>query len=134
LIEAEKFWDVTVPGSTILAVDEIVTEIQIPVPPAGGKSSFIKFAIRKSIDFPIVNCAAMVSGGIARICLNAVHNKPYRAIAAEEAIKGKSINEENADAAGAAAVTAARALPGDRNKWKIPIAKAMVKRALLACA
>jgi xanthine dehydrogenase YagS FAD-binding subunit len=134
LIEAEKFWDMTVPGSTILAVDEIVTEIQIPTPPAGAKSAYIKFAIRKSIDFPIVNCAAMVSGGAARICLNAVYNRPYRAIAAEEAIKGKAINEASADAAGAAAVASARALPGDRNKWKIPIAKTMVKRALLACA
>jgi xanthine dehydrogenase YagS FAD-binding subunit len=76
----------------------------------------------------------MIGGGNARICLNAVHNKPYRALPAEEAIKGKSINEANADAAGAAAVASAKALPGDRNKWKIPIAKAMVKRAILACA
>jgi xanthine dehydrogenase YagS FAD-binding subunit len=134
VIEAEQFWDMAVPGSTVLAADEIVTEIQIPAPPAGAKSAFIKFAIRKSIDFPIVNCAAMVSGGTARICLNAVHNKPYRAMAAEEAIRGKPITEDNADAAGAAAVATARALPGDRNKWKIPIAKTMAKRALLACA
>lgn len=76
----------------------------------------------------------MVSGGTARIYLNAVHNKPYRAMAAEEAIKGKPIIEDNADAAGAAAVATARALPGDKNKWKIPIAKVMVKKAILSCA
>ena len=134
LIEAENFWDMVVPGSTVLALDEIVTEIQIPTPPAGVKSAFIKFAIRKTIDFPIVNCAAMIGGGNARICLNAVYNKPYRATSAEEAIKGKSIDEANAEAAGAAAVATARALPGDRNKWKIQIAKTMVKRAILACA
>jgi xanthine dehydrogenase YagS FAD-binding subunit len=134
LIEAEAFWDMSVPGSTSLAVDEIVTEIQVPTPAPGVKSSFIKFAIRKSIDFPVVNCAAMIGGGTARICLNAVYNKPYRATAAENAIKGKAINESNADAAGAAAVLEARPMPGDRNKWKIPIAKAMVKRSILACA
>lgn len=134
LIEAEKFWDMMVPGSTILAADEIVTEIQIPTPAAGVKSAFIKFAIRKSIDFPIVNCAVRIGAGDARICLNAVYNKPYRATKAEEAIRGKSIDEASADAAGAAAVATAKALPGDRNKWKIPIAKAMVKRAILACA
>lgn len=133
LIEAEDFWDMAVPGSTVLAADEIVTEIQVPTPAAGSKSAFIKFAIRKSIDFPIVNCAAMVSNSNARICLNAVYNKPYRATTAEEAIKGKTIDEESADAAGAAAVESARALPGDKNKWKIQIAKTMVKRALLAC-
>jgi len=55
-------------------------------------------------------------------------------LTAEEVIKGKSIDEASADAAGAAAVASARTLPGDRNKWKIPIAKTMVKRALLACA
>ena len=89
LIEAEKFWDMMAPGSTVLAADEIVTEIQIPAPAAGVKSGFIKFALRKSIDFPIVNCAAAVGGGRARICLNAVYNKPYRAVKAEEAIQGK---------------------------------------------
>jgi xanthine dehydrogenase YagS FAD-binding subunit len=134
LIEAEKFWEMTIPGSTNLAADEIITEIQIPTPAAGVRSAFIKFAIRKSIDFPIVNCAVRIGAGDARICLNAVYNKPYRATKAEEVMKGQSINEASADAAGAAAVASARALPGDRNKWKIPIAKTMVKRAILACA
>jgi xanthine dehydrogenase YagS FAD-binding subunit len=134
IIEAEKFWDMTMPGSTVLAADEIVTEIQIPTPAAGARSSFIKFAIRKSIDFPIVNCAAAVSSGSFRICLNAVHNRPYRAIKAEDAMKGKSIDAANAEAAGAAAVSDARPLPGERNKWKIQIAGTMVKRAILGCA
>ncbi len=133
-LEAEKFWDMVVPGSTVLAADEIVTEIQVPTPAAGVKNAFIKFAIRKSIDFPIVNCAVAVGGGDARVCLNAVYNMPYRATKAEEAIKGKEINEANAEAAGDAAVSGARALPGDRNKWKIQIAKVMVKRAILACS
>jgi xanthine dehydrogenase YagS FAD-binding subunit len=133
LIDAESFWNMAVPGSTVLAADEIVTEIQVPTPAPGVKSSFIKFAIRKSIDFPIVNCAVMVGGGTARICLNAVYNKPYRAKSAEEAIQGKPINETNAEAAGAAALASAVVLPGDRNKWKIQIAKTMVKRSILAC-
>jgi len=134
LIEAESFWDLAVPGSTILAPDEIVTEIQVPTPARDVKSSFIKFTIRSSIDFPVVNCAAMIGKGDARICLNAVHNRPYRVLESEELIKGKSINEKNADAAGAAAVAKAKALPGDRNKWKIQIARTMVKRAILGCA
>ena len=28
LIEAEQFWDMVVPGSTVLSADEVVTEIQ----------------------------------------------------------------------------------------------------------
>lgn len=134
IIEAEKFWDMMPPGSTVLQAGEIVTEIQVPAPAAGVKSAFIKFALRKTIDFPIVNCAAAIGDGAATICLNAVHNKPYRALKAEQAIKGKTIDTASAEAAGAAAVSDARALPGDKNKWKIPIAQAMVKRSILACA
>jgi xanthine dehydrogenase YagS FAD-binding subunit len=130
-IDAEKFWDFAVPGSTVLAADEIVTEIQVPTPAAGIKSAFIKFAIRKAIDFPVVNCAAMIGAGDARICLNAVYNKPYRATKAEDAIKGQTINDTSADAAGTAGVSAAIALA--KNKYKIQIAKTLIKRTILAC-
>ena len=129
-IEAENLFDVKMPGNTVLAVDEIIREIQVPAPPAGAKSSFLKMAIRKSIDFPIVNCAVMVGGGTARICLNAVAPKPYRATKAEAAIAGKPINEANAEAAGAAAVE--DATPLTATKYKVQIAKTLVKRALLA--
>jgi len=129
-IPAEEFWAVTIPGSTVLDTDEIVTEIQIPA--FSGKSAFVKFALRSSIDFPIVNCAAAIDGSNVRICLNAVHNLPYRATKAEEAISGRTIDEASAEAAGTAAVSDAVALAC--NKWKIQLAKAMVKKAILACA
>jgi hypothetical protein len=126
-VQADEFW-VADKGlkPTLLDEDEIITEIRIPRPAANIKSSFLKFAMRKSIDFAIVNCAAAVEskGGVvksARICLNAVYSNPYRVTQAEEAIKGKPINEANADAAGDAAVTNAVALP--YNRFKIQIAK-----------
>jgi xanthine dehydrogenase YagS FAD-binding subunit len=134
-IKAEDFFQVSVAKTTVLDDDEIVTAIQIPKP--AGKSAFVKFALRKAIDFPIVNCAAMVAISkkkvtAARICLNAVYVKPYRATAAEEAIKGKAINETNTEAAGAAAVSDARPMP--YNAYMVQIAKTMVKRAILGCA
>ena len=134
---AENFFDVGVCRTTVLEPDEIVREIRIPVQPGRSKSSFIKFALRESIDFPIVNCAARitrqgetVTG--ARICLNAVWVKPYRALKAEEAITGNTVTEETAEAAGAAAVTGAKPLRD--NGYMVQIAKTMVKRAILACA
>jgi xanthine dehydrogenase YagS FAD-binding subunit len=135
LISAEDFFQVSVAKTTLLDDDEIVTEIQIPKP--AGKSAFVKFALRKAIDFPIVNCAAMIAVSrkkvtAARICLNAVYVKPYRATRAEEAIKGKAINEANAEAAGAAAVSNARPMP--YNAYMVQVAKTMVKRAILGCA
>jgi CO/xanthine dehydrogenase FAD-binding subunit len=135
-IEAEKLFTVDGDNTTVLEDSEIVTEIEIPAPKAGTRSAFIKFALRGSIDFPIVNCAAAVvsEGGkvkSARICLNAVYNTPYRAYEAEKAVTGKAIDEATAEAAGNAAVADVCPLPD--NRYKIQIAKILVKRALLAC-
>jgi len=135
-IRAEDFFQVEVSRTTVLEDDEIVTEIQIPTPVDNTKSAFYKFALRKSIDFPIVNCAAMITDsgdkvGSARICLNAVYVKPYRAIEAEVAIIGKAINDTNAEAAGSAAVSDAKPLKD--NAYMVQVAKIMVKRAILAC-
>ena len=47
--------------STVLDAGEMVLEVQVPEPRAGARSAFIKFAMRKSIDFPVVNCAATVT-------------------------------------------------------------------------
>jgi xanthine dehydrogenase YagS FAD-binding subunit len=133
-IQAEDFFQVDVVKTTVLDADEIVTEIRIPSP--AGKSAFVKFALRKAIDFPIVNCAAMVTVSkkkvtSARICLNAVSVTPYRATKAEEAITGKPLNEANAEAAGAAAVSDAK--PLSHNAYMVHIARAMVKRASMGC-
>jgi NADPH-dependent glutamate synthase beta subunit-like oxidoreductase/CO/xanthine dehydrogenase FAD-binding subunit len=136
-IPIDEFW-VADQGlkPTALENDEIITEVQIPKPTSGARSSFIKFAMRKSIDFPIVNCAAAVEteDGVvksARVCLNAVYSNPYRVTRAEELILGKHIDEASADAAGAAGVLDAVALP--YNKFKIQIARTLVKRTILGC-
>ena len=68
----------------------------------------------------------------ARIVLGAVSCRPYRALDAEEYIKGKFIDEKTA------AVTAEKALAGSKplskNEYKIKIAGSMIKKALLDSA
>ncbi|MFC1846455.1 FAD binding domain-containing protein [Chloroflexota bacterium] len=128
-ISVADFWTVAFPGSTVLDADEIVTEIQVPA--FSGKSAFVKFALRTSIDFPLVNCAAAIGGSTASICLNAVSCVPYKLTAAEESIAGKTIDEASAEAAGATA--AQGTIPLVYNKWRIQVAKGMVKKAILAC-
>ena len=134
-IAAQDFFVPTGTG-TALASDEIVTEVQVPALPTGAKSAFVKFAARKSIDFPIANCAAVItqSGGTvtaASIVLNAVAGAPRPATTAETYLVGKTITEDSAQAAGDAAVEAAAAFSG--NKYIVQIARTMVKRAILAC-
>ncbi|MFH1243460.1 MAG: FAD-dependent oxidoreductase [Pseudomonadota bacterium] len=135
VIEANKFFEAGVDKTTVLADDEIVTEIQVTKPKEGTRSKFIKFAPRKSIDFPIVNCATVIEREqnlvkAARICLNGVYNIPYRVIEAEESIIGKPIDESTAESAANAAVT--DACPLAKNAYKIQISKALVKRTILA--
>ncbi len=136
MINLDNFFQVDVTKTTVLDSDEIVTEIQVPEPIPGSKSAFLKFAIRKSIDFPIVNCAAMIASSkgkvtAARICLNAIAVKPYRAAKAEETILKKRIDEKIAEAAGNAAMSDAK--PMERNGYMVQIARVLVKRAILAC-
>ena len=130
VFEAEDFFAVDILTNTKLDKDEIVTEIRIPEAKDGDKSVYKRFAFRKSIDFPVVNLAILrKADGETRICLNAVAPVPYRAKGAEAAVSGKAITEESAEAAGEAAVAAAE--PFEANKYKIQIAKTLVKRTLL---
>ena len=131
----EAFFGVGVQRTTVLRPDEIATEIRIPMPTPLARNAFLKFALRKSIDFPIVNCAASLNleqGRVAeaRICLNAVYIIPYRPVAAEEALQGKTLTEETIAQAADAAVAAAQPMSG--NRYMVRITRTLVKRVLAA--
>ena len=135
-MDAEDLFDIKVNGTTVLDSDEIVIDFEIPRNMESVRSAFVKFALRKTIDFPIVNCAARISTEDdrvtqAKICLNAVYVKPYRAAPAEEYMLGQPISDTTADAAGLAAV--ADAAPLEHNGYMVQIAKTMVKRAIMGC-
>lgn len=120
-----------------IAADEIVTEIQVPALAAGTKSTYLKFAFRKAIDFPLVSAAVVVTSAAgtvskASIVLGGVYNSPKRATEAETSITGKAVSTATAEAAGAATQTAANATALPANKYKTQIAKTLIKRALLA--
>ena len=117
-------------------IEDIFVEIIVPAANSGIKCKFIKSAIRKSIDFPLVNCAVAVetnNTGVknARICLNSVYTQPYRVIKAEDYLKGKPIDEATAEEA--ASQINDDTIPLLNNRYKIQIARALIKRAILAC-
>jgi xanthine dehydrogenase YagS FAD-binding subunit len=134
ILSVRNFFRVGECQTTILDYDEIITEIVVPMPT--GKSAFAKFALRKAIDFPIVNGAAMVAltDGVvsaASICLNAVYVIPYPATLAAQTLIGKPLDETAAQAAADAAVISAR--PRHKNQYMVEIARALVKKIVLAC-
>lgn len=135
-VKAADFFAVGVSRTTVLEPEEIVTEIAVSTGGSGVKSTFSKFAMRSSIDFPIVNCAVMIqcSGETvkaARICLNAVFVTPYRATEAEAALLGKALDEKAAALAGEAVVS--KASPLAYNRYMVQIAKTLVSKCVLAC-
>ena len=125
-LSAEEFFQTNGVRSCVLADDEVLTHIVVP---KAEKSAFEKFALRKSIDFPVVNCAvAQTADGAVRVAMGGVAPSPMRSAAAEAVLAG-GITEESAAAAGDAAV--AEAKPLSKNAYKVEIARATVKRAAL---
>ena len=123
------------PLGNTLQPDEMITGIWIPRPQEGTRQTFFKHRVREAVDFAIVSVASVVTlkdGKCedARIVLGAVAAAPFRAVAAEQAIKGKPIDMSNAEAAAEAAV--AGAVPLSQNAYKVVIAKALVLRALVS--
>ena len=130
-VPLEEFYT---PLGNILEPNEIITEIQVPTPKPGTRQRYLKFRLRKAIDFALSSVAAVISteGGVvsqARIVLGGVAPIPYRALGAEEAIKGERITERVAETAARAAVS--RAKPLSMNTYKVLITGALVKRAIV---
>ncbi len=63
--------------------------------------------------------------------MNSVYGLPFRVTAAEDYIIGKPIDESTAEQAAEAGLEVA--LPLLNNRYKIQIARALVKRAIVAC-
>jgi len=132
LVKIEEFYR---PLGNILKPNELITELQVSAIKPGTKQRYLKFRLRKAIDFAILSVASVITteAGIvtdARIVLGGVAPMPYRAFGAEEAIIGKVINESLAEMSAKAAVKEAAPLSG--NAYKVPIAEALIKRALLS--
>ena len=120
-----------------LQANELITEIRLPAVSAATRSAHIKQGEKESFDWPIADVAAVLeqSGGRctrASIVLGAAAPVPWRAKEAEAALTGKTINEETARAAAKAAVNGAT--PLEKNRYKVPIFEAVVRRAIMLAA
>jgi xanthine dehydrogenase YagS FAD-binding subunit len=134
-VELSKFYET--PKSEdereyVIKPNEILTEITVP----GGNAKTATYEIREKegLDWPLVAAAVAVemSGNTvksARVVLGHVAPVPWPSPEAEEALNGKDLTEEVADAAGKAAVN--KATPLSQNGYKVQLARVAVKRALM---
>jgi xanthine dehydrogenase YagS FAD-binding subunit len=134
----EKFFvlpSVDFKRENILKPAEIVTEIFVPYPKSGSKGYYHKVRERLAWDHAIVSVATVVqsSGGVARdarVVLGGVAPIPWRALKAEQLLRGKKIDEQTTQKAGEIALEDAKPLKD--NVYKVGMAKSLIQRALLA--
>jgi xanthine dehydrogenase YagS FAD-binding subunit len=128
---------VDIKRETVLKSGEILTAVVLPGAKETARSRYVKFSQRGAWDFALTSAAVwldMDRGACreARICLGGVAPVPWRSAEAEKAITGARVDEASAGKAADAAVAACRAMSG--NAYKIRLARAAVRRALLAAA
>ncbi|MDY6944167.1 MAG: FAD binding domain-containing protein [Pseudomonadota bacterium] len=120
---------------TIIGNGEILTHISVAPIRANSRCAYHKQTERDSYDWPICDVAVVLQMNgdtiaAARIVLGWVAPTPRRAVAAEELLVGRKIDEQSAmEAAGAAVHTAT---PLAKNAYKVDVLRAVVKRTILA--
>ena len=136
VVPAEQFFigpGIDITKLTSLQPGDLLTAIRIPNTFAGKAHYFEKVRDRQVWDFALINIAASMnmSGstiGDARMVVNGVAATPYRLHGVEAFIKDKPRDKATADAAAEMSVDGAVTLR--HNGYKVPLMKALVKRAI----
>jgi xanthine dehydrogenase YagS FAD-binding subunit len=136
VVNAEDYFinpGIDITRMTVLRPGDLLTAIRIPATWAGATFYFEKIRDRPVWDFPLVNiaAAAVYSGDKidrVRMAVNGVAAHPVRLVQVENAITGKSRNEDTAKMAGELAVEGA--VPLAFNGYKVPLMRNLVKRAI----
>ncbi len=118
---------------TVLGPDEILTEIILPPPAKGLRSSYRKVRTRGAWDFALagVALAIVVDGDTvisAKIFLSGAAPVPWRAKAAEAVIVGTTLDAKTIEKAAAATVEDAE--PLEQNGYKVPLFEGLMKEQL----
>jgi len=123
-----------------LAHDELVTEVEVKVPPKGSGGAYLAFK-RTAPVYPSASAAVQLTldGDDCRevaIALGCVGLTAIRAKEAEAALRGKSLNEKTIETAAEAARAAADPQPDMRGSadYKRQLVVALVKRAIQIAA
>jgi len=112
---------------------EVVTEIVLPPPASGLRSSYRKVRARRAWDFALAGVALAVRFdghrvADSRVVLSGAAPIPWRSREAEAAIAGRTLDAATCRAAAEAAMGAAR--PLKRNGYKIPLFKGLLEEEL----
>jgi xanthine dehydrogenase YagS FAD-binding subunit len=124
-------------GGLALEPGEILAEVRVPAPKANARSTYVKFKEKPSFDFSLAGVAASVvmeDGKVAaaRLALSGVSPVPWRPLEAEKMLTGSPLDDATARRVADAIVE--ESVPLLHNRYKIPLTRAIVRRALLSVA
>jgi xanthine dehydrogenase YagS FAD-binding subunit len=124
-------------SETVLEPAEIVTEIILPPPAQGLRSSYRKVRTRRAWDFALAGVAlAVVFAGDrtadSRVVLSGAAPVPWRCTEAETALRGGRLDRDRAIKAAEAALQDAE--PMEQNEYKIPLFRGLLEQQLIAIA
>ncbi|HEX9452817.1 MAG TPA: FAD binding domain-containing protein [Candidatus Binatia bacterium] len=125
------------PGKSSAGAKGLLTEIEVPIPPAGSKGVYLKHAVRGAMDIAMVGVAVMLSADAGnvkdvRIGLGAVAPTPVRAPKTEALLRGKPLTAALIKEAGTLAASEASPISDQRSsaenrRW---IVEALTRRGL----
>jgi xanthine dehydrogenase YagS FAD-binding subunit len=121
----------------VLAVDEVLAEVQLPPAHPGRRSTYNKVLDREAWTHAVVSAAVVLDMDKeicqgARLVLGGVAPIPWRLPNVERLLTGQRVTPELAAKAGEAAIVGAQKL--SKNAYKLPMTKALVRRTVLALA
>jgi len=118
--------------------DEILIGVEIPGQSNGARETYLKYRIRKSIDYPLASVAMTLSiDGSDKVCrggcvaIGAVGTRPIKLKGIDALLKGKKLDDALIEAASQLAFKAAKPIQntsGSASHRKLMI-KALVKKA-----
>jgi xanthine dehydrogenase YagS FAD-binding subunit len=127
------------PGSTperdtVLERGDLIVAIEVPASAEARSSHYLKVRDRQSYEFALVSAAAAVATDgrrirSARLAMGGVAHKPWRLTAAETALRGLSLDDNDALRA-AIARSFGDARPLAHNTFKVELAQRAAQRAL----
>lgn len=128
---------VDVQKETVLEPDEMVTEVIVPPPAEGLRSSYRKVRVRQSFDFALAGVAlalefsgGKVTGG--RVVLSGAAPVAWRSTAVEDVITGEKLDSGTIAQAADAVVKGAQ--PLKNNGYKIALFRGIIQEQLRAIA
>jgi len=124
-------------SETVLKPDEIITEILLPRPRAGVRSTYRKVRARRSWDFALAGMATAIEFEgdhvlDSRVVFSGAAPVPWRSRAVEGVIKGRRLDRNTVTKASDAGVENVE--PMTQNEYKIPLFRGVIEEELFGFA